>query len=242
MLPLVAVAQKGRHFEFDYFVLELGFGNSFNGAPSARCDYKYYNSPDGPVHLEQVEALGYTPGFNIALQFHHDFSNDMMGVVTGVALHSWGNTYKYQTDNKSVKLTECDRVMAVGIPLYIKLGDEIYNRQSYFYFGTQFDFNLSLTTSQKVGSKKLRTKDYNDALNKMTIPIIIGANFTILNFRVGVTPMSIFKKNNEITVGGVQTVKPYKDMNNMTFFANFAFTIPLSQWTVKRSYFLSRIF
>ena len=56
------------------------------------------------------------------------------------------------------------------------------------------------------------------------------------------TPMSIFNKDYEITLGGGQESKPFKDMNNMTFFANFAFTIPLSQWTVKRSYFLSRIF
>jgi hypothetical protein len=54
--------------------------------------------------------------------------------------------------------------------------------------------------------------------------------------------MAMFDKDYVITLGGGQEAQPYKDINNMTFFANFAFTIPLSQWTVKRSYFLSRIF
>ncbi|MBO4771161.1 MAG: hypothetical protein J5595_01340 [Bacteroidales bacterium] len=241
LLPCIASAQKGRHFEFDYFVLELGFNNSFNGAPSARCDHKYFQGGEGSVHLETVESLGYTPGFNIGLQFHHDCTNDNLGFITGAVAHWWGNTYQYQTPQKDVKLTECNRVLSLGIPLYIKLSDEIYNRQAYFYFGTQVDFNLNVTTTQKVKGTKLATKDYNDARNKISVPIILGFNFTIINFRIGMTPMSIFNKDHEITVGN-QEFKPYKDMNNMTFFANFAFTIPLSQWTVKRSYFLSRIF
>ncbi len=243
MLPSIVMAQRGRHFEFDYFVLELGFNSGFNGAPSARCDNMYFEGPGAlHKHLEQVESLGFTPGFNIGLQYHHDFTNDILGLVTGLTAHWWGNTYRYQTEDKVTKLTECDRVMSLGVPLYIKLSDELYNRQAYFYFGTQVDFNLSLTTTQKVDGKKLRTKDYNDALNKISVPIIVGANFTIVNFRVGVCPMSIFKKDYEMTFGGAQVAKPYEDMNNMTFFANFAFTIPLSQWTIKRSYFLSRIF
>ena len=241
MLPFAALAQKGKHFEFDYFVLELGFNSNFNGAPSARCDYKYYKGGEGLVHLDQVESLGYTSGFNVGLQFHHDCSNDNLGFVTGAVVHSWGNSYKYETPQKDIKLSETNRVLSIGVPLFIKLSDELYNRQSYFYFGTQVDFNLNITTTQKVGSKKLTTKDYTDGVNKITVPIIIGFNFTIINFRIGMTPMSIFKKNYEMTIGN-QTFKPYKDMNDMTFFANFAFTIPLSQWTVKRSYFLSRIF
>jgi len=243
LLPCIASAQKGRHFEFDYFVLELGYCNSFNGAPSARSDYKYYKGGEGPVHLNQVESLGFTPGFNVGLQYHHDCKNDNVGFVTGIMLHSWGNTYKYETTKKDVKLTECNRAMSLGIPLYIKLSEELYNRQAYFYFGAQVDFNLSITTTQKVDGNKLRTKDYNEARNKISVPIVVGFNFTIINFRIGMTPMSMFNKDYEISLGGgQQTAKPYKDMNDMTFFANFAFTIPLSQWTVKRSYFLSRIF
>lgn len=242
ILPCIATAQK-KHFEFDYFVLELGFSNSFNGAPSARCDNKYFKGGEGLVHLDQVESLGYTPGFNVGLQFHHDCKNDNVGFVTGAMVHWWGNTYKYQTPLKDIKLTECNRVLSIGVPLYIKLSEELYNRQSYFYFGTQVDFNLSVTTSQKVDGKKLATKDYNEARNKINVPIILGFNFTIINFRIGMTPMAIFDKDYEITLGsGLQSAKPYKDVNDMTFFANFAFTIPLSQWTVKRSYFLSRIF
>jgi hypothetical protein len=241
MLPCLAWAQKGRHFEFDYFVLELGFSGSFNGAPAARCDHKYFKGGEGLVHLNQVEAVSFTPGFNAGLQFHHDFRSDNVGFITGVVSHWWGNTYKYETPQKDVKLSECNRIMSIGVPLYIKLSDEIYNRQAYFYFGTQVDFNLNLTTTQKVGSAKLSTKDYNDALNKISAPIIIGFNFTIINFRIGASPMCIFNKDHVIKVGN-QEVKPYKDMNSMTFFANFAFTIPLSQWTIKRSYFLSRIF
>ncbi|MCR5456178.1 MAG: hypothetical protein K6F33_14440 [Bacteroidales bacterium] len=242
MLPCIAMAQKGRHFEFNYFVLELGYSNSFNGAPSARCDNKYFVDGDGlNVPLNQVEALGATPGFNIGLQFHHDCTNDNLGFITGIAVHSWGNTHKYETPKKDVKLTECNRALSIGVPLYIKLSDELYNRQAYFYFGTQVDFNLGLTTMQKVDGTKHRTKDYKDGLNKLSVPIISGFNFTIINFRLGMSPMCLFDKDYEMKVGN-QAFKPYKDMNNMTFFANFAFTIPLSQWTIKRSYFLSRIF
>jgi hypothetical protein len=240
ILPCIASAQK--HFEFDYFVLELGYCNSFNGAPAARCDYKYYKGGEGLVHLNQVESLGFTPGFNVGLQYHHDCKNDNIGFVTGAMVHSWGNSYKYETPQKDVELTECNRVLSIGVPFYIKLSGELYNRQAYFYFGTQVDFNLSITTTQKANGTKLTTKDYNDGRNKLTVPILLGFNFTIINFRIGMTPMSMFNKDYEITLGGGQLAKPYKDMNDMTFFANFAFTIPLSQWTVKRSYFLSRIF
>ncbi|MBO7461640.1 MAG: hypothetical protein J6T96_03480 [Bacteroidales bacterium] len=242
ILPCIASAQKGRHFEFDYFVLELGFSNSFNGGPSERCNNKYFKGGEGLVHLEPIESLGYTPGFNLGLQFHHDCKNDNVGFITGITAHWWGNSYKYETPKKDVELSECNRVLSLGVPLYIKLSDELYNRQAYFYFGTQVDFNLNITTTQKVDGKKLSAKDYNEARNKINVPIIVGFNFTIINFRIGMTPMSIFNKDYEITLGGGQESKPFKDMNNMTFFANFAFTIPLSQWTVKRSYFLSRIF
>jgi hypothetical protein len=178
-----------------------------------------------------------------------DDANPQVDLMYGVRYKSAGpngsdllfTDQKKPVINETMKFYFQHALACIGDKITIRLSDELYNRQAYFYFGTQVDFNLNFTTAQKVDGKKLRTKDYNDALNKISVPVIVGFNFTIINFRFGVTPTSIFNKDHVITVGK-QAIKPYKDMNNMTFFANFAFTIPLSQWTVKRSYFLSRIF
>jgi len=242
VLPLIANAQKGRHFEFNYFVLELGVNNNFNFTPDS-CMYRYLPCDDGNYHLYPVKGMRYTPGFNVGIQFHHDLQNDCVGLIFGLTVNSWGNTGVYETTDKKIKLTENNRVLSLGIPFYVKLGQEIYNKQLYFYAGAQLNYNLKLTTYQKVSTanKRLHNDSFNDALNKMSFPIVMGVNYSILNFRVGVIPKGLFKDNYEIPMGD-DMITPFKGASKATIFLNFAFTIPLSQWTVRRSYLLSRIF
>lgn len=242
LLPLISVAQKGHHFEFNYFALELGSTHCMNSQP-APCMNFYYQGEEGKIHLMPVQGKYYTPGFNAGLQFHHDFQNDKHGLVIGAVVNSWGNTAKYQSESKKVTLTETQRVMSIGVPVYMKMGQEIYNQQCYFFFGTQVDFNINLTTAQKVNGidGTHRTDAYKDGLRKMNIPIIIGFNYTIINFKIGVQPKPFLDPDYEMLVGD-QVVKPFAGSPKFTVFGNFGFLIPLSQWTTKRSYILSRIF
>ncbi len=242
-MPMIATAQKGHHFEFNYFALEIGSTHCLNFQPDP-CMNFYYKDSEGKVHLNPVKGQYYTPGFNIGLQFHHDLQNDKMGFVTGAVVHSWGNTAKYQSDSKKITLTETQRVMSLGVPVYIKLGSEIYNQQGYFFMGTQVDFNLKLTTAQKADGMEgtHRTDAYKDGINKINIPIILGFNYNIINVKIGIQPKGFLNPDYEMMVGDGQLIKPFESSPKITVFGNFGFVIPLSQWTTRRCYFLSRIF
>lgn len=245
-MPLVSMAQKGKHFEFNYFALEVGVTNSFN-SQLGPCQNRYFQSQEGLMHLYPMQGAYYTPGFNAGIQFHHDCQNDVMGLVFGLMLNTWGNTCKYQPTNRKITLTETNRVTALSVPVFIKLGKQIYNDQFYFYFGTQVGYNLKLVTSQKSNTQNgsLKADLYSDGLKKITIPIVAGFNYKIINLRFTVQPSGFLNKDYEFPVGdgnSINLIKPFENQNKVTFVANFGFLIPMSQWTVKRSYFLSRIF
>lgn len=244
LLPLMSVAQKGRHFEFNYLALELGSTHCFNAQPEPCMNY-YYHSSEGKMHLIPVQGTYYTPGYNLGLQFHHDLLNDRNGIVIGAVAHSWGNTAKYQSVNKKVTLTETQRVMSIGVPVYFKIGQQIYNQQCYMFLGTQVDFNIGLRTVQKQntsGTETHRTDAYKDGLNKINIPVIVGFNYGIINIKFGLQTKGFLNPDYEMAVGDGQIIKPFEGNSKISAFANFGLLIPLSQWTLKRSYLLSRIF
>lgn len=243
LLPMISAAQKGHHFEFNYFALELGSTHCLNIEPEP-CMNFYFHNEEGKVHMIPAKGQYYTPGFNAGLQFHHDFQNDKAGLVIGATLHSYGYTSKYQSESKAITLTETQRAMALGIPVYLKLGSEIYNNQCYFFMGTQIDINMKLITSQKASGMNgtHRTDAYKDALQKVSVPIIIGFNYNIINIKIGVRPKSFMNPDYEIPVGDGELIKPFAGSPKLTVFGNFGFLIPLSQWTTRRCYILSRIF
>jgi len=241
---MISAAQKGRHFEFNYFAIELGSTHCFNAQPDP-CMHYYYQSQEGKMHLTPVQGTYYTPGYNAGMQFHHDMLNDRNGFVIGAVINSWGSTAKYQSANKKVTLTETQRVMSVGVPLYVKIGQQIYNQQCYLFLGTQVDFNIKLTTAQKLNtnnSETHRTDAYKDALNKINIPVIVGFNYGIINIKFGLQTKGFLNKDYEMVVGDAQLIKPFEGNSKLTAFGNFGLLIPLSQWTLKRSFLLSRIF
>ncbi len=244
ILPLISAAQKGRHFEFNYLALELGSTHCFNAQPDPCMNY-YYQGEEGKMHLMPVQGTYYTPGYNAGLQFHHDMLNDRNGFIIGVMAYSWGNTAKYQSPNKKITLTETQRVMSIGVPLYFKIGQQIYNQQCYLFLGTQVDLNINLKTIQKLNtnnSETHRTNAYKDALQKINIPVIVGFNYGIINIKFGIQTKGFLNPGYEMQVGGSQLIKPYEGNSKLSAFANFGLLIPLSQWTLKRSYLLSRIF
>jgi len=246
ILPFAVQAQKGKKFEFDYFALELSFNSSFSGTPDT-CFYKYISNNGENFPIFPVKTISCTPGFTAGLLFNHDLHNNKLGFVVGVNFSSRGQTAKYQTADRKTKLTETQRVMTLGIPFYVKFGHEIYKDQFYFLVGTEVDLNLNFITSQKMSNEKGRTRSTDDqeAIKLLTFPIYVGFNYTTLNFRLGVQPMGLFDKNYEIKVGtegNYQTINPFAHNSSVIVYANIGFVIPLSQWTVKRSYFLSRIF
>lgn len=236
-------AQK---WEFNYFAVEIGINHGFSGAPDTLKNF-YVQTDNGIVSVYPVSNIEYTPGFYTGMQFHHDFDNNCIGLVTGLKFTTNGFKANYNSDDKKVSLKQTNRVYGVSVPLFMKISSELYNNQAYFYLGAEFQYNFSAYSIEKLktANDKRRLKIDTEALNKFCVPVFIGFNYKMFNMRATVMTSNFLNKDYKITVGEgkyAQTVKPYNVMPSALIYIQTGFVIPISQWTKNRSYIFSKIF
>ncbi|MBO4244574.1 MAG: outer membrane beta-barrel protein [Bacteroidales bacterium] len=246
LISTYAISTAQVRWEFNYFALEIGMNHTFAGAPDSLQNF-VVSTDNGKVPVYPVKNVEYAPGFNLGLQFHHDFNNDKSGIVFGVTYSSYAAASRYSSADKSLELKQINRVTCVGFPVYLKFGHQIYNNQGYFYFGAQFNLNLGMTTSEKLknNSTKVKHKQDKETYNAFSTPIFAGFNYKLFNMRFSVMPQHFLNKDYQISVGNIdntQTVTPYGAQPKVLFYISTGFLIPLSQWTTNRSYLLSKIF
>ena len=241
ILSLQLTAQKN---EYRYFSIKLGYSQGLSGQPSFN-PAKYLNTPVGEMQLAPVENyLGYMPGFTGALYYHFDMANDMAGIYTGVEYNNYGVAAKYQTVHGPYTVVEQNRMNAIGIPIGIKIGPDFYEDQRYFFLGTQFNFNLSMSSIDKVSwDKTSSVKLSSSEFQQTSMGFFAGFNWMVLNVALVYYPGSFFNK--DYFLPEAPDIYPYSAQNDNMFFVNVAFHVPLplsKGWVGTKSYKLKRFF
>lgn len=243
---ICATAKAQVRWEFNYFALEIGMHHNFAGAPDTLKNL-VVKTDQGSIPVYPIKNVEYTPGYTLGLQFHHDFNNDKMGLVFGANYSSYAASARYSSADKAVELKETNRITCIGFPVLFKFGHQIYNNQGYFYFGGQYNLNLGMSTVEKLkdNSTKVKHNQDKEAFNAFSTPIFVGFNYKLFNMRFSVMPKSFINKDYTIAIGNgdnTQNITPYDVHPGAMFYVSTSFIIPLSQWTVNRSYLLSKIF
>jgi len=153
-------------WEFAYFSLNAGGLHNMLGPKPDGVISKFVNTPDGSYQafLKTDEKSNvYVPyglGYHAGLNFHYDMKGNKFGIVLGAEYFTNVLKAKYVTLSK-YELTEKFTTYSLGIPLYVKIGSNIFKQQKYMVLGFQYNYNLDLKQTQvlsDVGSKSIRWK------------------------------------------------------------------------------------
>lgn len=245
-LSIFGKSEAQMNWEFKYFVMELGMNHGFSPSPDTLKNL-FAQTSAGDIPLYPEKNVEYTPGFTFGMQFHNDFANDKFGIVVGAAYSSYSTAARYSSSDKSVRIKETMRTSSLEFPVFFKLSREMYNNQAYFYIGAQCNLNIGFKTVQKLEdqSEKLTIKGDRAALQRVTIPFFVGFNYKLFNMRFILSPKNFLNKDYtqslESAISKVE-VKPYSTQPDCLFYIRTSMTIPFSQWTTRRVYFLNKLF
>ena len=244
LINLTAFSQ----WEFTYFVFRFGANHQmFSPQPDSINNF-YLNTTDGEMKLlpDTTFFMDYVPGFHVDLHFHIDFANDKGGIVAGIEYLNMGVSEKYVTVNE-LSLIRTFRMHSIGIPLYIKFGNQIFNKQKYFFGGVQYNINFAMQLVEKtsIQNTQLRYRwNLENEIEQNNLTIFIGFNFLVFNFEFDFMPKTFLNRDYTINVGdenNPQIIKPYKCQINRIFLIKTSINIPISKWTTNRSPFLRKI-
>lgn len=237
-------------WEFNYFVLKLGANHNMFSPQPQNYENLYMDTPEGIYRLapDSIYLPDYVPGITAGVDFHFDMPNDKLGFVVGINYQNKGISAKYHTLLKDYTLIQTYRINTVSIPAFIKVGNDIFNMQSYFFAGVRFDVNfaMSLTesASYKAASESVLFTD-NNYFNPSNVGIVFGYNFFLFNFELSYYFQNFFNKSYSQNVGTPNdpyNVYPFKCQPDNIFFFQTSIYVPLSSWTKNRVYFLNRWF
>lgn len=239
------LAQEG---EYNYFTLELGVNHTFSKSPDTLFN-RFIQTGNGDIPVFPVKQANYAPGVVGGLLFHHDAKNDKIGFAIGAEYNIYSQSALYQSLDNQIKIKERLAVTALDFPLIFKFSPEMYRNQFYFYFGAKYSMNIGLKSFQTLVSdnnRKLISKHQKDECIKYCVPIIFGLNFKFINIRLNYVSKNFLNKDYQMIFESNceqnQESKIYEKYSKSLFYITTAFNIPLSRWTTRHSYFVSRIF
>ncbi len=210
----------------------------------------------GAMKLKAAEGSDrlfyYGADFAGDLLFHYDLKNNNLGFAVGVQYTSNGLGYNYVTNAelngntdiiniKKYKLTEKQRISSLAFPVILKFGHNIYTKMSYFFIGAQYNMNMKLKQKQEVSW----TNDFiisgdKKKLKKNNIMYFAGYNYSIFNIEVGFMPDTFFDTSYTISEENIE-YKPLSNQKKNIFYFKTSIHIPLSEWTMSKSWRLEKI-
>jgi len=236
-------------WEFQYFDLKLGITHHMLSPQPDTLNNLFVNTPDGQMRMFPTEkfVIDYVPGINAGLHFHIDFQNDNGGFIIGLEYFNCGMSSKYENFNKKYSLIVTKKMHGVGIPIYVKFGNEIFDKQFYFFAGMQYNINLNLQTVEQVSWLTLKAtnwkKNNNEYLKNNTV-FFLGINYMIANFELDYMNKNFLNPDYLYNVGTTDNkinIFPNKVQAKSLFFFKTSVNIPLSPWTTKKNYKLHRL-
>jgi len=184
----------------------------------------------------------YSTGIHAELLYHIDFLNEKNGLVIGAAFSNNAMQFQYVPLNTTkFWLVERYRMYSLGIPILFKLGDDIYEKQSYMYLGAQLNINMLLKQTQKVGTSEF-FPNWGDEVSTQWIDTksvkrgnamaVLGFNFLIgsieLNYMLGSFFDSEYQNN--------EGYYPYRSFGTGVWAVKTSIHLPLSEWLIINSW------
>jgi len=233
-------------WEFQYFDLKVGLNHhAFSPQPDT-LNNLYLKTPDGQMRMFPTEKFfDYVPGINAGLHFHLDFQNDNGGFIIGAEYFNYGTSSKYENFNKFYTLTSTKRIHGIGIPMYVKFGNEIFDKQQYFFAGLQYNINVTLQTFERVNwiVDYRSTWVKNTEFTKNNTIIFIGFNYLIVNIELDFMTKNFLNAAYSVNKGTTEKpyiIAPYTVQTKNLFYLKTSVNIPLSEWTTRKNYWLHK--
>ncbi len=245
LLSIPLLAQWG---EFNYFALRLGVTNQFLNPAPLSSNGMFINSYEGDRYLipDTNKFLKYNGGFNVGLDFHFDWHNDMGGFIIGAEYYNFAVSNKFVSTSSNDYIIRTFRIHSISFPVYVKFGYEIFDLQRYAFLGARFNWNLQLDISEEASwNSELRTQSHTDKVMVQYNYVLMGGiNFLFLNVEADFFPQTFINKKYTINVGTETSpyiIKPFESYPSSYFVITTSLYIPLSPWSTTRSYFLNRL-
>jgi len=229
---------SGAKSEYRYFGIKTGIINNFS-LPLVENENVLLKTPKGDmVKSFNLVPFTYTPGGSFSIVYNYDFKSDKAGIIFGIELSNFGFSNSYRSDTLGYVVKEQIRTYSIGIPVFLKFGDNVYKNQLYGTFGFQCNIYLMPQTIQKsnwneqmyIGSiDKLASRMYSFSL-------VAGANYNIYYASIQLlTPNFVSKDYSAIIEEG--TIRPYKHLNiTNSLYITAGVNIPLTRWLTARSW------
>ncbi len=230
--------------EYRYFTFRVGaIHNFFGDNKNPQNRFLVVNGNDFLIKLSSdvdggKKYFNYTPGVSAGLVYNFDYKNEKFGINIGVEYQMYGNRTTYLTNNGKYKLIEKFKVHSIGLPLYFKIGKDIYKNQTYLFFGGQYNYNISLVHSQTVDWTKDNYKDSNPKLlNKSNLLFFVGINYYVISVEASYLTKNFVFSNyvdeNDFT--------PYGNKSKGMFLIKTSITLPFTRWLSMRSWTFEKI-
>ncbi len=227
--------------EFDYFTLKIGAVHSMFDAQPEFFPNKMLEINGNQYQLFPDSGyFGYVPGYYASFLFNHDLQNDNVGLNIGLEYKYYGISAKYSTIYNQYSFIENHYVSEVSIPFYLKYGKKFYEPQKYFYFGGSYNYNLTLSKSEKLSSTEaVKTiKLDKNMLSKSNISFIAGFNYMFFNLQAEYVLGNFLSSNFEETYADNTTAKPYLGQPKNLLLIRTGFTFPINSWTSRKWYII----
>ncbi len=224
--------------EFQYFTMRAGMIHNIGLEMPKVYNDRYLATPSGYLRLENVQVTTYTMGAHAGLFFHYDFT-DKQGVMFGGEINNYGVKYQYVTSIKNYGLIETHNLYTIGIPVFLKLGMEMYDNQAYFFIGAQYNLNLKLKETQNIDWETTASNSYFLAENQISTEnfmLILGFNFFVFNFELDFSPQNFFNTEYAYEISPDNMTYPYASQPKNLIFFKTSFSIPLNDWAETKNY------
>ena len=224
--------------EYRYIGIKLFTTSNLSFPPPANDNF-LIRTESGDMAKKNNEIFTYTPGGGGSIIYNYDFKRDLAGIAIGIDIQNYGFSNHYITLDENYKLSNQYRVLQIGVPFLVKFGfTNIYEKQSYFTAGAQFNQYFMHTNIQKTSWKETSTviSMPKEQRKNSAISLMLGYNYGIyfVNFQL-LSTNYISKKYQTTTFEG--SVTPYSHLNILNnLYIQLGINIPLTRWLTARNW------
>lgn len=235
--------------EYRFISVRLGLNhNAFSPKPEA-APYHFGNTPIsniGDLKLEVADRyIDYNVGFLADIYYHFDFQNDKVGIVAGAEFANNSVSTKYVSPLHDYEVVDRFKMYSVGVPLMVKVGENIYRDQFYFFAGGQFNYNLKMVEVQRpswtdhVAERELQS----DEMATYNYSFFIGVNYLVFNLQLDFMPNTLFNTDFQQAeaVNPNEKLLIYENQPKFLMAVKTSIHIPLSEWLVIKSWEAEKI-
>lgn len=230
-------------WEYKFFSVRAGINHNFLSPKPGEHEYKFQKSPIGDMKFKVDDSyFFYGASYYADLLFHYDFENDKIGFVSGVRYENNSFGTRYVSDFDNYEVVQKFKINSVGVPLFIKLGGDIYTQMSYFYAGAKINMNMGLTEVEKASwtDQNYVVKADKNKLKVYNISYFVGYNYWMFHVEFGFMPDTYLDTDYTVTEDGF-SYQPFADQNKNMFYFQTGINIPISEWLMSKSWTLEKI-